>query len=138
MINSRDVNDLLPKVAEKVRAFIAACKKDGIDIIITSTYRDAQSQNELYAQGRTKPGKRVTNARAGESWHNWRCAADFVPIAGGKAQWNNDALWNRCGAIAERCGLEWAGRFVKFREKAHVEYHPGITLADARAGKKPQ
>lgn len=136
MINSRDIADLHPRVAAMCRAFIAACRKEGIDVIITSTYRDAASQDALYAQGRTKPGPRVTNARAGQSWHNYRCAFDFVPIIGGKAQWNNDDLLNRCGTIAEKVGLEWAGRWLRMKEKLHCQFTGGLTLAQLQKGAK--
>jgi peptidoglycan L-alanyl-D-glutamate endopeptidase CwlK len=115
--------------------FINRCKAEGIDVIITSTYRDAESQNKLYAQGRTEPGKKVTNAKAGQSFHNWRVAFDFVPIVGGKAIWNDDALWAKCGEIAEGVGLEWAGRWTKFKETAHCQYTGGLSLADFQAGK---
>jgi peptidoglycan L-alanyl-D-glutamate endopeptidase CwlK len=135
MINSRDLNELNPKVKVRVERFIAECKKQGIDILITSTYRDAESQNALYAQGRTKAGKIVTNAKAGQSWHNWRCAIDFVPLVNGKAVWNDTALFTRCGVIAEGCGLEWAGRWKRFREMAHCQFTNGLTLADFQAGK---
>jgi len=84
VINSRKIEDLHPKVAEMCRAFIQKCDEQGIDILITSTYRDAESQDALYAQGRTKPGKIVTNAKAGQSFHNWRVAFDFVPLLYGK------------------------------------------------------
>ena len=53
-----DIDDLLPVVAAKCRAFIGACKAHGIDVLITSTYRDRESQDALYAQGRTAPGPR--------------------------------------------------------------------------------
>ena len=92
MINSRDLKDLHPIVQAKAQAFIHSCKKAGIDVLITSTYRDNESQNALYAQGRTSPGKKVTNAKAGQSWHNYRVAFDFVPIVNGKAQWNDIGL----------------------------------------------
>ena len=134
MINSRNLSDLHPIVQAKVKAFVAACKKEGIDVLITSTYRDGESQNALYAQGRTKPGRRVTNAKAGQSWHNHRCAADFVPMVSGKAQWNDARTFKRCGEIAEACGLEWAGRWKSFPEMAHVQYTGGLTLAQLRAG----
>lgn len=135
MINSRNLNDLVPIVKTKAEAFIAACAAQGIDVLITSTYRDAESQNALYAQGRTAPGNRVTNAKAGQSWHNWRCAFDFVPIINGKAQWSDPALFKRCGEIAESVGLEWAGRWKTFTEMAHCQYTGGLTLADFQAGK---
>ena len=134
MINSRDVKDLVEPVQSRARAFVAACKKQGIDILITSTYRDYESQNALYAQGRTKAGRRVTNARGGQSWHNFRCAFDFVPLVNGKAQWNDLRTFRKCGEIAESVGLEWAGRWKSFPEMAHCQYTGGKTLAQLRAG----
>ena len=65
MINSRKIDDLLPVVQEKVNKFIELCHNNDIDLLVTSTYRDNESQNQLYAQGRTLPGKKVTNAKAG-------------------------------------------------------------------------
>lgn len=136
MKNSRDIKDLLPIVAAKCEAFIAECKKQGIDVLITSTLRDNESQNALYAQGRTAAGKIVTNAKAGQSFHNYACAFDFVPLVNGKAQWNDFKLFERCGVIAESVGLEWAGRWVSFKEYAHCQYTGGLTIKDLQAGKK--
>jgi peptidoglycan L-alanyl-D-glutamate endopeptidase CwlK len=135
MLNSRKIEDLHPKVAAMCRAFIDKCKAEGIDVIITSTYRDLASQNSLYAQGRTTPGKKVTNAPAGKSWHNWKLAFDFCPIVHGKAQWNDTATFTKCGEIGESVGLEWAGRWKSFKELAHLQYTQGLTLAQLNAGK---
>lgn len=135
MINSRSLTDLNPKVAALCSKFINKCKEQHIDILITSTYRDAASQNALYAQGRTAPGKKVTNAKAGQSFHNWKCAFDFVPIVNGKPNWNDTALYTKCGEIAESVGLEWAGRWKTFKELAHCQYTGGLTLHDFQQGK---
>ena len=135
MINSRSLDDLNPRVKKLCEQFIASCAKHNIDVLITSTYRDAESQNALYAQGRTTPGKKVTNARGGDSFHNWRVAFDFVPVVDGKARWDDGALFTQCGEIAESLGLEWAGRWVKFKEMAHCQFTYGLTLADFKAGK---
>lgn len=135
MINSRNIDDLLPPAAARCRQFIRRCADAGIDVIITSTYRDHASQAALYAQGRTQPGRRVTNAKPGQSYHNWRVAFDFAPIVNGKIHWHDSATFSRCGEIAESCGLEWAGRWTKFRELAHCQYTAGLTLADFQAGK---
>ena len=135
MINSRSLSDLKPKVAALCSEFINRCKAEGIDIIITSTYRDAESQNALYAQGRTAPGKKVTNAKGGQSFHNWHVAFDFCPLVNGKPAWSNDELITRCGEIGESVGLEWAGRWKTFQEKLHLQYTNGLTLADFQAGK---
>ena len=135
MINSRSLSDLNPKVAAMCSEFINRCKTQGIDVIITSTFRDAAAQDKLYAQGRTEPGKKVTNAKAGQSYHNWRVAFDFVPVVNGKAMWNDAVLFIKCGEIAESVGLEWAGRWKKFNETAHCQYTGGLTLADFQSGK---
>lgn len=136
MINSRKITDLHPKVAMLCQQFIDNCAKNGIDIIITSTYRDDESQTALYAQGRSTPGKKVTNAKAGQSFHNYRIAFDFCPVVNGKAQWNNAATFTKCGEIAEQIGLEWAGRWKSFKELAHCQFTGGLTLKDLQAGKK--
>lgn len=135
MINSRSLSDLNPKVAAMCSEFINRCKAKNIDILITSTYRDAESQNALYAQGRTTPGKKVTNAKGGQSFHNWKVAFDFCPLVNGKPNWNDVALYTKCGEIAESVGLEWAGRWKTFKELAHCQYTGGLTLHDFQQGK---
>jgi peptidoglycan L-alanyl-D-glutamate endopeptidase CwlK len=135
MINSRDLKDLHPRVRVMVEQFIKLCAAEGIDVLITSTYRDLESQAALYAQGRSTFGNVVTNANAGQSFHNYRVAFDFVPLVNGKAQWNDVATFARCGAIAQKIGLEWAGAWKRFKELAHCQYTGGLTLADLQAGK---
>jgi peptidoglycan LD-endopeptidase CwlK len=145
MINSRSISDLHPKAQPMALAFKQKCKEAGIDVLITSTYRDNESQSALFAIGRTvkganptkaKPfGSKVTNAKAGQSFHNYRLALDFVPIVNGKAVWNNTDLFKKCGEIAEEIGFQWAGRWTRFPEMAHIQYTQGLTLADLQAGK---
>lgn len=137
MINSRNIDDLHPHVQVLCRRFLERTRDQGIDVIVTSTYRDYESQTALYAQGRTTPGRIVTNARPGQSFHNFRLAFDFVPIDHGKAQWTDTATFTRCGLIAEEVGLEWAGRWKRFRELAHAQWTGGLTLAELRSGKVP-
>lgn len=135
MINSRSLDDLLPQVRERVQAFLDACKVQGIDLLVTSTFRDAESQNALYLQGRTSPGKVVTNAQAGQSFHNYRCAVDVVPIRNGKLVWDaKDAVWQAIGKIGKDQGLEWAGDWKRFKELAHFQYTGGLTLAQLQQG----
>ena len=139
MVNSRSLGDLHPRVYRLAVAFIDACAAQGIDIIVTSTYRDTAAQDALYAQGRSLPGRIVTNAKAGQSWHNWRLAFDVVPVRAGKPVWGTTGadkeLWNRIGAIGESVGLEWAGRWKRFCEYPHFQYTAGLTLADLQSGK---
>lgn len=135
---SRSLDDLHPIVAEKARAHIAACKAEGIDLLITCTYRDPAEQARLYAQGRTAPGKIVTNAKPGQSFHEYRVAYDFVPMRAGKPVWGTSGedgkLWQRVGELAEAQGLEWAGRWPRFKEMAHAQFTGGFKLAHFQAG----
>jgi peptidoglycan L-alanyl-D-glutamate endopeptidase CwlK len=142
MINSRNLSDLHTPCKEMAEKFLKAAKDAGIDLIVTSTYRDHESQATLFAQGRTKPGAIVTNAKPGQSWHNWRCAFDVVPIRNGKPVWGTSGpdgdMWRKVGEIGESVGLEWAGRWTgKLREFAHFQYTGGLTLADLQSGKVP-
>ena len=134
---SRSLGDLKPQVKKMAEAFLAECEKEGLDILIYCTLRSMEEQNVLYAQGRTRPGKIVTNARGGDSWHNWGCAFDFVPLVGGKPAWGDTALYLKAGRIAESVGLEWAGRWTgKLRETAHCQFTGGMTLSQMKANAK--
>ncbi len=139
MKSSRSIDDLQPDVAEKCRAHLAACEAEGIDLLITCTLRDWDEQARLFKQGRTAPGAIVTNARPGDSLHNYGRAYDVVPLRNGKPVWGTIAtmdadLWNRVGCLGESVGLEWAGRWRgRLVEFAHFQDSGGLTLAELKA-----
>jgi peptidoglycan L-alanyl-D-glutamate endopeptidase CwlK len=142
MIDSRALSALNPIVEAKARALIAAAKAEGITLTVTSTYRDAEAQDALYARGRGgNPGPRVTNARAGQSLHNYRVAFDVAPLRAGKPIWTTSGadgkLWQRIGELGEAQGLEWGGRWERFPDLPHFQYTGGLTLADFQTGKRP-
>ncbi len=138
MIDSRDIKDLDPAARERAQVWLKAVKAEGIDVLITCTYRDAETQNRLYAQGRSKPGKIVTNAKGGQSFHNYAVAWDFVVMSNGKPMWNDLKSFRRAGEIAEKLGIEWAGRWKTFKELAHLQFAGGLSLKQLRAGKRPE
>lgn len=127
---SRKLEDLHPLVVEKARQLIELAQADGIEILVTSTLRSFEEQAELFAIGRVKPGKIVTNAKAGESWHNFGLAFDVVPLVNGKAIWDSP-FWNRIGDLGKQIDLTWGGDFKSFKDKPHFEFHPDLTLAEA-------
>lgn len=130
---SKSLNDLDPETKRRAEAFIASCSKAGIDVLIYCTLRSKLEQDVLYASGRTAKGAIVTMARGGYSWHNYGRAFDFVPMLGGKPQWNDVALYTRCGEIAESVGLEWAGRWAgKLRERCHCQWSGTNSIANGR------
>lgn len=138
MISSRKLEDLHPKVKKMAEDFLARCKAAGIDVLITCTYRDAAEQNRLYAIGRTVPGRKVTNAKAGQSFHNYRLAFDCVPMRHGKPVWGTTGadgeLWAKVGEIGVAVGLEWAGKWTRFKEFPHFQYTGGKPLAHFQNG----
>ena len=137
MINSRSLDELIPQAKERVEKFLELCKANDIDLLVTSTFRDFDSQTALYNQGRTTEGKIVTNAKAGDSWHNWRCAVDVVPLVNGKAMWDtSNPVWAKVGELGKEAGLEWAGEWKSFKELAHFQYTGGLTIAQLKAGEQ--
>ncbi|MGN7308723.1 M15 family metallopeptidase, partial [Bacillus subtilis] len=60
---------LLPVVRTATERLIQRSFAIGIPIVITQGLRTVAEQDALYAQGRSKPGKVVTNARGGYSYH---------------------------------------------------------------------
>ena len=136
MISSRSLDDLNPRVKDLAQQLIAQCASQSIDLLVTSTYRDNEAQTVLWQKGRSTPGAIVTNAKAGESFHNYRLALDFCPLENGKCAWNDSAVFQHVGEMAEALGMEWAGRWHgNLRELAHVQFTGGLTLADLQLGK---
>jgi peptidoglycan L-alanyl-D-glutamate endopeptidase CwlK len=80
-------------------------------------------QAALYAQGRTTPGRIVTNAKPGQSAHNYGLAIDIVPLVNGKPDWTgDDAVWQQVGKLGMAAGLEWLGApHSEFVEQAHFQ-----------------
>lgn len=136
MINSRKIEDLKPYVQYLCNKLIEECKKQSIDILITSTLRDQEYQTSLWEQGRTKPGKIVTKSKLIGA-HGHGLAFDIVPVVHGKAVWNDNNLWNRIGAIGMKLGLEWGGNWRTISDKPHFQYVKGLSDSQLRAGKLP-
>jgi peptidoglycan L-alanyl-D-glutamate endopeptidase CwlK len=106
---------------KRKKAFEAMMREKGHPVRCTSMLRTRAQQAKLYAQGRTTPGKRVTNAKAGESPHNYALAADYVFITAiGTATYTGD--WAQFGRVAKLCGLVWGGSWLRFQDRPHIEY----------------
>jgi peptidoglycan L-alanyl-D-glutamate endopeptidase CwlK len=128
---TRDLLALDPELRILASRFLYDCEKQGIKVSIYCTYRSLEEQAVEYAKGRTAPGKKVTNARPGMSWHNYRLAFDCVPLVNGKAEWNDKELWTTVGEIGEAIGLEWGGRFTAV-DCPHFQLTKGKTIQQMR------
>ena len=87
MINSRSIDDLSPEAQSKYAEFEQAMTKAGLRYLVTSTYRDQECQNYLYASGRTRPGPILTHLIV--SPHQSRVAWDIALYDGNrKPSWD--------------------------------------------------
>ena len=72
------LSHLDPQFAQAVEYLLEWADYEGLAPVVTETFRSAERQDELYAQGRTAPGAIVTKARGGESPHQYGLAADIT------------------------------------------------------------
>lgn len=129
-----------PIVKESALEVIRRAYAEKIYVQMTSGYRTAAAQNKLYAQGRTDKSKPiVTNAKAGESSHNYGVAVDFVIVSedGKRALWTVNDQWNRVVVIAKSLGFAWGGDWNSFKDYPHLEMLGGLTIKNLQAGRKP-
>lgn len=126
--NAAALAKVAPTLQRRGKLFIDAAFKDGMRVQIVQGFRTFQEQDALYAQGRTKSGKKVTNARGGQSMHNYGLALDFAPVVNGQVSWD-EKLYKRFGEFADAAGLEWGGRW-KFTDLPHVQDDEGMSLAN--------
>ncbi len=127
-INAAKLAGVCPALQSRGQKFIEAAAADGVIVQIVQGLRTFAEQDELFKKGRTKPGKRVTNARGGQSNHNFGLALDFAPVVGGKVSWD-EKLYRPFGKWAAAAGLSWGGNWTKFKDLPHVEYLKGHSLA---------
>ena len=121
-----DLYDLHPWLRYKVKRWIKRCNKKGLKVIITEGFRTVARQDELYAQGRTKPGVIVTNAKG--SWmlsqHQWGIAVDFTnsddPATKEKETVYNEKVMKKMASLAKKEGLGWGGDWQDFKDTPHL------------------
>lgn len=130
---------LHPVVRQATERLIERSFAAGVPILITQGLRTIAEQDELYAQGRTKPGKIVTNARGGYSFHNFGVAIDFCLLNpdGKSVSWEVGRDWMIVVEIAKELGFEWGGDWTSFKDYPHFEMTFGLTTAQYRAGQQP-
>ena len=119
----RDRTKLHPKLQKLMEKHISECKKQGLIIGIGECVRTVAEQDALYAQGRTKPGAKVTNAPgySYSSMHQFGCAYDVYRNDGKGAFNNNDGFFDKVGKIGKKIGLEWGGDWKSPVDKPHFQ-----------------
>lgn len=129
----RNPEGLIPSVRKKVEAWAGACAVRGVEVLVYCTRRGPGEQAELYARGRTTSGPIVTNAKPWQSAHQYGRAVDAVPLVSGKCVWRyrpDDPYWSVMVEEGEKAGLEWAGRWKRFKERVHFQSLGGKTIQE--------
>jgi peptidoglycan L-alanyl-D-glutamate endopeptidase CwlK len=110
----------------------------------TRTFSTFAEQDAIYAQGRTKPGAKISNARGGMSFHCYGLAIDIVLIKDGKeAVWDmktdfdsdGKSDWIEIVTIFKEYGWEWGGDW-KFFDGPHFQKTFGYSIRELLAMKK--
>ncbi|MGG1879659.1 M15 family metallopeptidase [Paenibacillus cisolokensis] len=140
------ITDLHPYVLEQKNKLVSRAKEQKISIIITDGFRSHEEQTRLYNQGRTTDGSIVTNARAGESYHNYGLAIDFaLQLEDGTVIWDMEYDGNRNGksdwmevvSIAKDLGFHWGGDWTGFPDYPHLQIDFGLTIRELQRGERP-
>jgi peptidoglycan L-alanyl-D-glutamate endopeptidase CwlK len=115
------------------------------------TLRTFAEQDALYAIGRTVGGRKVTNAKGGQSYHNYGLAVDIVLLVDKDkngsfetASWETNvdmdgdgkADWMEVVAIFKRHGWEWGGDW-KFTDKPHFQKTLGFSIVQLASMPRP-
>lgn len=137
-INGNTMND--PVSLQRIQAIHPAVVQDfinfitdaetglGIVIRVTQGLRTFAEQAAIYAQGRTTPGKIVSNAKPGQSYHQYGLAADLSDLVGNGTQldWNYDMAL--LVPYAAKYEITWGGNFPgSFKDYPHFEKTLGFT-----------
>ncbi|RWZ58141.1 M15 family peptidase [Halobacillus fulvus] len=140
-------SELHPVVEERRDRLVQLAEEKGIDLVITEGHRSEERQDALYEQGRSNDGRVVTNARAGESYHNYGLAIDFaLRTENGEVVWdmnrdgngNGESDWMEVVAIAKDLGFEWGGDWSNFKDYPHLQMDFGLSIRELQWGKRPE
>lgn len=117
-----------PMLIDKVSRILTAMSALGIPMLVTDGVRTLKQQQLLYAQGRTVPGKVVTNADGIVKRSNhqvktdgWGHAVDCAFLIDGTPSWADSHPWALYGLMAQSIGLGWGGAWAGFVDRPHIE-----------------
>ncbi|MBY0115954.1 M15 family metallopeptidase [Paenibacillus xylanexedens] len=140
------ITGLHPVVAENEELLVRKAARRGIVIVITHGYRSSEEQDALFNQGRSSAGNIVTNARGGESYHNYGLAIDFaLRTPDGDVVWdmerddngNGKADWMEVVDLAKELGFTWGGDWANFPDYPHLQMDFGLSINELKRGKRP-
>ena len=120
-----------PELAKRIVQLeeVLAGQDPPIQFEVVQGMRTFAEQDALFAKGRTKPGPKVTNAKGGQSNHNFGLAVDIAPLKNGKIDWNvKNPAWKIMGEEGQKIGLEWGGGWATFVDLPHFQLPIGMSV----------
>jgi len=122
--SERNILTLAPVAQIAARRFLALLKGRVPEARIISGTRTYQEQDVIYAQGRTTPGNIVTNAKGGQSNHNFGIAWDIGLFNGG--QYIRDDIEPYQDLATQvmhhmSAQLQWGGNWTTFKDWPHYQ-----------------
>jgi peptidoglycan LD-endopeptidase CwlK len=132
--SEKNIRTLLPQAQEAARKSLVQLHAAGTDARVLSGTRSYGEQNTLFRQGRFgNPGAKVTNAKGGQSWHNFGRAWDIGIFIGGQYQ-TGSAPYKTASEVALLPGVEWGGNWTSFPDMPHYQWKTaGQKITAARA-----
>lgn len=121
------------KAQEAARRSLSRILDTGVDARIISGTRTYAEQNALFRRGRfgDDPRNRVTNARGGQSNHNFAIAWDLGIFKDGKYL-TDSPPYRRASEAGLFEGLEWGGSWVSFPDQPHYQLATGLLISEVR------
>lgn len=123
--SSRRIDDLHKDFQPMVRDLLErgnAVMVDGWQFFITDGFRSMTDQQKMYDQGRTTPGAIITQAKPGQSPHNYGLAVDMAFQKDGQLSYSQD-LYALVYPIARELGFELGADWTSFVDRPHFQ-HP--------------
>jgi peptidoglycan L-alanyl-D-glutamate endopeptidase CwlK len=117
------IGKLHSHVQPYARALYFKAREHGVTINIISGLRTFAEQDLLFAQGRTRPGNIVTNARGGFSNHNFGIAFD-IGLFERNEYLGESPMYKAVGALGVELGLEWGGNWKTIVDQPHYQVRP--------------
>lgn len=131
--SENNLRTLALRAQRPAREFLARVRAAGLHARIISGTRTYAMQDALYRQGRFgNPGPRVTNARGGQSNHNFGIAWDIGIFTAAGGYVTDGPPYDDAAAAGAAPELEWGGAWVSFVDKPHWQLATGLTLAELR------
>lgn len=118
----RNISALHPQLQQKIAELKKLCEKNRLKIGVGECLRTVAEQDAFYSQGRTKPGKIVTNAKGStySSQHQWGIAFDFYRNDGTGLYNEAGNFFAKVGVLAKSIGLGWGGDWKSPVDKPHL------------------